>query len=72
LADTLTWSTPQVKGTPPGERDYHVSLALDPTTVLVFGGGNESDNWRHYNDVFLFDTSTLLFFAAVVGKQLCG
>ena len=44
-----------MKGTPPGERDYHVSLALDDKTMLVFGGANDSDNWRHYNDIFLFD-----------------
>ena len=50
-----------MKGAPPGERDYHISVPLDDKYALIFGGANDSENWRHYNDVFLFE----------VGKNAC-
>ena len=56
----MTWSTPQVTGTLPAQRDYHVSVALNDRAILIFGGANDSDPWRHFNDVHLFNIGNIL------------
>jgi hypothetical protein len=50
----MAWVTPRVKGALPGERDYHVCVRFDDAVMLVFGGANDSENWRHYNDIHLY------------------
>ena len=50
----MTWSSPKVKGTPPGPRESHAAVVIQEK-MYVFGGWDAASVKETYNDVYSLD-----------------
>lgn len=53
----MTWSSPKVKGTPPGPRENHASVVIQDK-MYVFGGWDAASIKETYNDVHTLDIAS--------------
>jgi len=60
--ETLTWSQPRTKGTPPSPRSGHVCASIG-TKIYIFGGAQwsaKANEWlSKSNELFILDTKTM-------------